>query len=122
MKQEFVKPWLDALRSGEYKQGSLALRRISDFAEPDRFCCLGVLCDVLIKDGSTDCKWDDLGFIGIKSPTWTNLPLEIIDLVDMKGGYVRYQDTIQSLESLNDHHRLSFNQIADLIEEQWEQL
>ena len=33
--------WIDALRSGEYKQGKGALQN------GDRFCCLGVACAVL---------------------------------------------------------------------------
>lgn len=37
--------WVDALRSGEYEQGEGVL------AEDGRYCCLGVLCEVAIKDG-----------------------------------------------------------------------
>lgn len=40
MQKSVKKKWLKALRSGEYKQGSGQLR--SD----DRYCCLGVLCDI----------------------------------------------------------------------------
>jgi hypothetical protein len=36
--------WLEALRSGEYEQGMGALKK------DGKYCCLGVLCDVLIKD------------------------------------------------------------------------
>lgn len=38
--------WADALESGEYKQGHGALRD-----NEDRFCCLGVLCDLAVKAG-----------------------------------------------------------------------
>lgn len=38
--------WVDALRSGEYKQASGVLRD-----DNDAFCCLGVLCDVAVKEG-----------------------------------------------------------------------
>jgi hypothetical protein len=37
--------WVKALTSGDYKQGSGALRR------GDEFCCLGVLCDLAVRDG-----------------------------------------------------------------------
>jgi hypothetical protein len=37
----FKKQWLEALRSGKYKQGRHALRR-----RDDTFCCLGVVCDL----------------------------------------------------------------------------
>lgn len=41
MKTELKQKWLDALRSGKYKQGKGLLRDRNDC-----FCCLGVLCDV----------------------------------------------------------------------------
>lgn len=39
--------WLEALRSGEYKQGVGVLHNETE----DTYCCLGVLCDVAIKQG-----------------------------------------------------------------------
>lgn len=45
MRPSVKKKWLAALRSGEYKQGSGALRTADD-----RFCCLGVLCDLYAKE------------------------------------------------------------------------
>lgn len=44
MKQEVKKIWVEALDSGNYQKGKHALRR------GDRFCCLGVLCDLFIKE------------------------------------------------------------------------
>lgn len=41
MDAEIKKAWVEALRSGKYKQGRSVLRSASD-----EFCCLGVLCDV----------------------------------------------------------------------------
>jgi len=42
MNKEVKQKWIEALRSGKYSQGEGVLR---DHA--DRFCCLGVLCDVM---------------------------------------------------------------------------
>jgi hypothetical protein len=42
---ELKKKWVAALRSGEYKQGQRGLRSRVD--NEDRFCCLGVLCDLI---------------------------------------------------------------------------
>lgn len=42
--------WLDALKSGEYKQGRHALCKINKKGEKE-YCCLGVLCEVAIKNG-----------------------------------------------------------------------
>ena len=39
--------WLTALRSGEYKQGKHQLRT------DNKFCCLGVLCDLYAKTMNT---------------------------------------------------------------------
>lgn len=45
MKKEIAKIWINALRSGKYKQGISALRD-----KDNKFCCLGVLCDLYDKD------------------------------------------------------------------------
>lgn len=42
MNQEIKAKWLEALRSGRYKQGVGCLR-----SDKDEYCCLGVLCDVV---------------------------------------------------------------------------
>ena len=42
MNSEYKIKWIDALRSGRYKQGAGYLR-----CAEDTFCCLGVLADVL---------------------------------------------------------------------------
>ena len=42
MKPEVKAKWLEALRSGEYKQGRMKLKNEYNGS----YCCLGVLCDV----------------------------------------------------------------------------
>lgn len=44
MNPDIKAKWLEALRSGKYQQGKSRLRA------DDRFCCIGVLCDVLNAD------------------------------------------------------------------------
>lgn len=46
-RSEFIEKWLEALESGEYKQGKNYLR-LSLNGEPE-YCCLGVACDVANK-------------------------------------------------------------------------
>lgn len=48
MNAVIAKDWIDALRSGEYKQqtGGLAT---DDLHGNAKFCCLGVLCDLYVK-------------------------------------------------------------------------
>lgn len=38
--------WLEALKSGEYKQGKRFLHRITKSNNESSFCCLGVACDL----------------------------------------------------------------------------
>jgi hypothetical protein len=44
MNPEIKKRWIDALKSGDYNQGTESL------CCNDSFCCLGVLCDLYIQD------------------------------------------------------------------------
>ena len=41
MDKQLKRKWLKALRSGKYEQGQGLLRTVDN-----KFCCLGVLCDV----------------------------------------------------------------------------
>lgn len=53
MNKEIKAKWIQALRSGKYKQAIGSLRK------PDGFCCLGVLCDLHSKE--TGNPWEDDG-------------------------------------------------------------
>jgi hypothetical protein len=48
MRRDLMDRWLAALRGGQYKQGRKRLRT------DDRYCCLGVLCEV-----SGDGTWEE---------------------------------------------------------------
>lgn len=56
--------WLDALRSGDYEQGTGRLRT------GNRFCCLGVLCDLHSKETGAG-RWEGAGEGGER---WYELP------------------------------------------------
>lgn len=45
--------WLEALRSGKYVQGDGYLRAKNSDGDnlPDKFCCLGVLCEIAVAEG-----------------------------------------------------------------------
>jgi len=47
MDAELKEKWIEALRSGKYEQGRGFLRR------KDKYCCLGVLCDLIDPEGWT---------------------------------------------------------------------
>lgn len=108
MNPDIKAKWLEALRSGKYKQGTGALRY------GDAFCCLGVLCDVskqgtwlpidnvydpdayrfVTPDGS-----DARGVLSLPMKEWSSLGHELS----------------HKLISMNDAGH-SFAEIADVIE------
>lgn len=58
---ELRKRWVAALRSGKYEQGQSCLR-----SGGDEYCCLGVLCDIVINDarlnGDDRYTWDGYSY------------------------------------------------------------
>lgn len=125
MKTDVKTKWLDALRSGEYKQGKNVLH---DEAT-DTFCCLGVLCDLAVKEGVVTSEhyehvnrmvtsYDAEGaftVLPIKVAEWAGLE----DSDDMRRAvnpkvYVSSEPD-GSVAYLNDLG-YTFEQIADLIE------
>lgn len=62
--QKVMQAWAKALRSGEYKQTTGALRRsaVSD-TQGEGYCCLGVLCDIAAKN-------PELGGSALPAYTW----------------------------------------------------
>ena len=58
MKREVKKLWLDALKSGEYKQGKGNLK-LTKAGKPDQHCCLGVLCELSITNQYPSSAWRD---------------------------------------------------------------
>lgn len=53
MDPEIKKLWIEALRSDDYEQGKSYLHSISNVGDDKehRYCCLGVLCEIAIKQG-----------------------------------------------------------------------
>src|SRR4051794_35352962 len=95
---ELTQKWVDALRSGKYKQGKGLLRDFND-----NYCCLGVLCEIAGISASLDhcISGSRYTYLGYSS----NLPLKI------------WLNTHESeLMGLNDSLKKSFNEIADYIE------
>lgn len=56
MKSEIKAKWVTALRSGEYTQGRGQLR-----TNDNKFCCLGVLCDIHSRE--TETPWTETDHI-----------------------------------------------------------
>jgi hypothetical protein len=104
MKPEIKQKWLEALRSGEYRQGISALR-----SHDDRYCCLGVLCDLHSKE--TGDKWE--GEVNREYLYHDSTVYPPATVVEWVGGHLPGV----TLACMNDLCRTSFAKIADWIEE-----
>lgn len=126
MKKEIKEKWLEALRSGEYKQAHARLKT------GQTFCCLGVLCDLHRKEKPEKRFWDetDESYLG----DLHTLPTKVANWAGFKGKYKRNPlikvtvgDTTRTepMADFNDGFvepwwlALSFKELADLIEEQF---
>lgn len=106
MKKKIRKKWVKALKSGKYQQGKESLR-----SRTNKFCCLGVLCDLAVREGVV--KWKKRqGEFSIKKES-SYLP----DEVKAWAGLDSNQPSVTkgSLIQLNDDDGLSFKEIAKLI-------
>ena len=132
----FIKEWVKALRSGEYQQGRGCLR-----SRDDKFCCLGVLCDLTNrKEWEVVFEEDDyyaildeenvlpkniLSFLDLeeREPNF-KISLENPKLIEILEENYKKEDRINtwgyySLTELNDTWKLNFSQIADILEEEF---
>lgn len=135
MNSEIKQLWIDALRSGEYKQGVGVLHGRSN-----SFCCLGVLCDVVAKNGLAELEVERQRVDGVVlyNGHSASLPVAVSTLADI-GEFGELSEPIEgrpyaeqpdprfdesceesesydSLSILNDFVGLDFDQIADIIE------
>lgn len=113
MNPEVKEKWLEALRSGEYKQGRTMLKQGQS---PDnlKYCCIGVLCELAAKDGVIDNSVKS-SFDPIYS--FNEKECLIPDEVARWAGLKTLRTTSGStLYQLNDFGK-SFSDISDVIEE-----
>ena len=113
MNSQIKQLWLDALRSGEYKQKRRKLR------DTNSFCCLGVLCDLYAKEHGKEWDYDkgenyyyfeeaDTG-LAKSVMNWAGLTEEYPEVI--MNGQIYPTD----LATINDDYGFNFNQIAELI-------
>ena len=115
MKLEIKRKWIEALRSGVYKQCS------GVFYDGECFCAMGVLYDIIKDD--VGGHWDDDCYYVIDEIVSARIPeivkhyLEIYyNVVILK--YPVNFGTSKTIYQLNDDNNLSFLEIASLIETQ----
>jgi hypothetical protein len=112
---EVKQKWLEALRSGKYKQGRYGLRHTVDNTDLngekyDAFCCLGVLCDVVQSNAWTPKK-DAPAYWLHNNESSTTVGYDIRDSIGLASA------AIDNLIHLNDSFKKDFKEIADWIEE-----
>lgn len=115
--KERIRQWLDALRSGNYKQGKGALQRNGEF------CCLGVACEVAIKNElGIKVSHDADGFVQYGTE-YNHLPPVVGEWFGFERGDMfnpRLGDGIGSdAIRANDELKLSFEEIADALEKRY---
>lgn len=104
MDREIGMKWVEALRSGKYKQGKGALHNA------DSFCCLGVLCEVM------GVAQINIGGFEIAYGHESNVMMPGADVLWRAGLPL---DHASRLAHLNDKGGRSFHEIADYIEREY---
>lgn len=124
MRPEVKAKWLAALRSGEYRQAREHLH-VRD--EGDRFCCLGVLCEIAANEGVVVREADD-GLVTYDDKEdmpprsvriWAFGEQEFLPHDPWEVAYARSDEARAQevgLATLNDEYGLGFAEIADAIE------
>jgi hypothetical protein len=124
MNKEIKTLWIDALRSGKYKQ------TIGTLKSSTGHCCLGVLCELYIENTGVG-TWITKSNIYTVDPSSltfkdtfnmreaiTCLPTSVQRWAEVdKNPTVKFLGTNMLLSIINDQKN-SFEKIADLIEEQ----
>jgi len=107
MKELVKNIWVEALRSGKFKQGQKRLQTLTG-----DLCCLGVLCEI-----SGLGKFENTEFQGQDH----HLPFSVRKWADMSSINGKYADAQSSLAVDNDRGK-TFPEIADIIEANWREL
>lgn len=109
MKKRHAMKWVNALRSGKYKQGQKGYLK-----RDGKYCCLGVLVELFPKldlAGDSKAVLKNFSLIGLENCTAYVCSLE-----------EKYQYQGVALTTLNDGHlkpvkgRFTFDEIADIIQ------
>ena len=120
--EEARKLWIEALRSGEYRQARSTLCKVPapPSTDPVSYCCLGVACEVFRKmEPEQGARWLDNQFVdqsgGVSGSRMTRVVSKWLDMRDNPNvKTTEWGGT--DLISLNDGRNYNFNQIADVIE------
>ncbi len=118
--------WVQALRSGDFKQTTGVLQRLQNMSYGDQkrpagHCCLGVLCEIAVQDGVISKYASDVVALTQFGNENKVLPGAVMQWAGLDSSDPRIEAGEpwgnHSLSHFNDSAKLDFNQIAHLIEE-----
>lgn len=120
--KKLMRRWVDALRSRKYKQGIGALRVTGPTKRSvDRYCCLGVLCDLhdpkrWNNDNDDDGFYPDAAYsYAISDSIWgcqNDLPVDVMREINLSS----LEESV--LIAMNDDGK-KFHEIADYLEKKY---
>lgn len=118
MNKEIKTLWTAALLSGKYRQGTGFLKINGRNGAEDRFCCLGVLCELAVEAGVTERLSEDYETVygKVGDSNTAILPLHIQEWAGIVGRGGSYASGERSLASDNDSG-MTFPEIVDAINE-----
>lgn len=116
MNEDVKRQWVEALESGEYKQGKGQLR-----TSAGKYCCLGVLTKLAEDAGFYAGPWDDIPTPPAEVCIWAGLTSSnpIIFLNDVGHPLARLNDKTRTNNEFGlGSSTFSFKKIAKLIADQ----
>jgi hypothetical protein len=112
MNERIKNLWLEALRSGEFSQARETL------FDGESYCCLGVLCELHQKENGGE--WDKPHYAHRYLTQDAELPPEVQNWAGLSSQSGKYgPESEDNLIICNDERKMSFAQIADIIEEKF---
>lgn len=112
--KENIRKWVDALRSGKYKQAKERLR------DKNSYCCLGVACDVSGVGKWQKDFWNSWEYAVYEAPGDVNdldLPKGVQKWLGIRLANPKFKRVPAS--QLNDEMGKTFEEIADYIEKKY---
>ncbi len=109
--------WINALRSGKYRQGKEVLCQLNPSGN-DKYCCLGVAAEILGAHVDLYPKVDneDRRTWGGEVASMPRVLVALLGLLDDTGGKRDRRGNCASLVYHNDDLNSTFIEIADLLE------
>lgn len=123
--------WIDALRSGKYAQRRFYMSTFDGREGFWRHCPLGILCELAVQEGIVDYEDQKISFSDKRKNDYLLiraygaekaeilLPREVLEWAELKTAdspYLSYENSFNTVSSLNDSGEHTFEDIAEMLE------